>query len=107
MIETVARIYVFDAGYDTSRVVVADLSLTSARYDTPAARRSFTEAVLESVSRIPSARAAFARTVFFAGFGGEARRVVVEGAGEVAAGLSPPFFYAVKPGKFTHPGAAI
>ena len=107
MIKTVARIYVFDAGYDTSRVVVADLSLTSARYDTPAARRSFAEGVLEALSRIPSARAAFARTVFFGGFGGEARRVVVEGAGEVAPGLSPSFYYAVTPGYFDTLGVAM
>jgi len=107
MIKTVARIYVFDPGYDTSRVVVADLSLTSARYDAPAARRSFTEAVLESLSRIPSARAAFARTVFFAGFGGEARRVVVEGAGEVAPGLSPGFYQAVTPGYFSTLGVPL
>jgi predicted permease len=107
MIKTVARIYVFDAGYDTSRVVVADLSLTSARYDTPAARRSFTASVLESLSRIPSARAAFARTVFLAGFGGEARRVMVEGTGEVAPGLSPGFYYAVTPGYFATLGVSL
>ena len=107
MIKTVAQIYVFDAGYDTSRVVVADLSLTSARYDTPAARRSFTASVLESLSRIPSARAAFARTVFFAGFGGEARRVIVEGTAEVAPGLSPGFYYAVTPGYFGTLGVSL
>jgi putative ABC transport system permease protein len=107
MIKTVARIYVFDAGYDTSRVVVADLSLTSARYETPAARRSFTAAVLESLSRIPTAQAAFERTVFFAGFGAEARRVVIEGAGEVAPGLSPGFYHAVTPGYFATLGVAL
>jgi putative ABC transport system permease protein len=107
MIKTVARIYVFDAGYDTSRVVVADLSLTAARYDTPAARRSFTSAVLESLSRIPKAQAAFARTVFFAGFGAEARRVVIDGAGEVAPGLSPGFYHGVTPEYFSTLGVSL
>ena len=107
MIKTVARIYQFDAGYDTSRVVVADLSLSSARYDTPQARRALVAEVLGTLTRMPSARAAFARTIFFAGFGGESRRVVVEGAGEVAPGLSPGFYYAVTPGYFDTLGVPL
>jgi putative ABC transport system permease protein len=107
MIKTVARIYQFDAGYDTSRVVVADLSLSSARYDTPQARRAFVADVLGTLTRMPSARAAFSRPIFFAGFGGESRRVVVEGAGEVAPGLSPGFYHAVTPGYFDTLGVRL
>ena len=107
MIKTVARIYRFDPGYDTSRVVVADLSLTSARYDSVPARRAFVADVLASLSRVPGARPAFARTIFFAGFGGEPRRLLVEGEGEVAPGLSPGFYYAVTPGYLPALGVAL
>jgi predicted permease len=107
MIKTVLRTYAFEPGYDTSRVAVADLALTDARYDTSAARRVFVDGVLAALSRIPGTHAAISQTIFFAGFGGEARRVVVEGAGEAASGESPGFYYAVTPGYFAALGIPL
>jgi putative ABC transport system permease protein len=107
MIKTVLRTYAFEPGYDTSRVAVADLALTPTRYDTPAARRAFVDDVLTALSRIPGTHAAISQTIFFAGFGGEARRVVVEGAGEAAPGQSPGFYYAVTPAYFSALGIRV
>ena len=106
MIKTVLRTYAFEPGYDASRVAVADLTLTGARYDTPAARRIFVDGVLGALSRIPGTHAAISQTIFFAG-GGDARRVVVEGAGEAAAGESPGFYYAVTPAYFAALGIPV
>jgi putative ABC transport system permease protein len=107
MIKTVLRTYQFEPGYDTDRVVVADLSLTAERYKSAAARRVFAETVVELLSRVPQATAAVQRTIFFAGFGGEARRLIVEGQGEVAAGQSPGFYYAVTPAYFAALGIPL
>ena len=107
MIKTVLRTYAFEPGYDTSRVAVADLSLSDARYDTPEARRGFADGVLAALSRIPETNAAISHTIFFAGFGGEARRVVIEGAGEASPGESPSFYYAVTPAYFPALGIPV
>ncbi len=107
MVKTVLRTYAFEPGYDTSRVAVADLSLTPTRYDSPVARRAFVDAVLAALSRIPGTHAAISHAIFFAGFGGEARRVVVEGAGEAAPGQSPGFYYAVTPAYFSALGIRV
>jgi predicted permease len=107
MIKTVLRTYSFDVGYDASRVLVGDLTLSSIKYESAGARRAFAAALVESLERMPGVRAAVMRTVFFAGFGGEPRRVTVDGSGDAPAGASPSFYYAVTSGYFATLGIPI
>jgi putative ABC transport system permease protein len=107
MIKTVVRTYRFDVGYDPTRVLVADITLSGPRYAPPGARRAVATALVETLERIPGVRAAVSRTVFFAGFGGQPRRVMIDGVGEAPAGASPGFYYAVTPGYFATLGIPI
>ena len=107
MIRTVLRTYQFDVGYDPSRVLVGDITLNEAGYDSPRAIHAFATSLVESVERIPSVRAAVSRSIFFAGFGGQPQRLMVDGIGEAEAGASPGFYHAVTPGYFATLGVAV
>jgi predicted permease len=107
MTRTLVRAYQFDIGYDPSRLLVGDLTLNEARYDSPAAIRGFATSLVESLERMPSVRAAISHSIFFAGFGGQPRRLIIDGAGEAPAGASPGFYHAVTPGYFATLGVAI
>ena len=107
MIRTVLRTYQFDIGYDPSRVLVADITLSDTRYDSPGAIRTFASSLVESLERIPSVRAAVHRSIFFRGFGGQPARLMVDGIGEADASASPGFYHAVTPGYFATLGVAL
>jgi len=95
LIKTVSRTFQFDAGYDTSRVVVGDLNLEGPAYDEPGSVARAASAMLDRLSVRPGVRAAVAQTVFFAGFGAEPRRMSVDGMRVVPPGATPGFYYAV------------
>jgi predicted permease len=100
LIKSISRTFRFDPGYDAARVLEGDVSLADHRYESSAAVRSFVDTVLERLDRLPDARAAVSRTVFFRGFGAQSRRVQVEGVPAVPEGASPSFYFAVTPGYF-------
>lgn len=95
LIKTVARTFQFDAGYDTTKVVVGDLNLEGPAFENPGAITAVTSTILDSLHRRPDVRAAVSQTVFFAGFGAEPRRMLVEGLPDVPVGASPTFYFAV------------
>jgi predicted permease len=94
LIKTVARTFRFDAGFDTSKVVVGDLNLEGPAFASPRAITALTATLFERLDR-PGLTSAVSRTVFFAGFGAEARRMSAEGVDVVPAGASPRFYFAV------------
>ena len=99
LIKTVARTFRFDAGFDTSKVVVGDLNLEGPAFATPQAITTLTSTLLDRLDR-PGTSSAVSRTVFFAGFGAEARRMSVDGVDTVPAGASPRFYFAVSDAYF-------
>ena len=100
LVKTVAKTFAFDAGYDTSRLVVGDVPLAGPRYESPGQDRAFATAVIEHLDRVPGVRATVFRQVFFAGFGGTRQTVEVDGSTAVPDGASPSFYAAVTPGYF-------
>ena len=100
LIKTVARTFAFDAGYDAGRVLAGDLNLEGPAFAEPASVTAVSSAILDRLHHRPDVRAAVARTVFFAGFGGERRRISVEGIDAVPEGASPTFYFAVTNGYF-------
>ena len=100
MIKTVIRTFQFHADYDASRVLVGDLELADERYADEGKVRTFAAGLIERLTRIPRVRVALSRTVFFAGFGAEPRRMAIEGASDVPPGASPSFYFAVTPDYF-------
>jgi MacB-like periplasmic core domain len=100
MIKTVVRTFQVHTDYDASRVLVGDLELADPRYDDEGNVRTFASELLEQLKRIPGVRVSVSRTVFFAGFGAEPRRMTVDGLGEVPAAASPHFYFAVTPEYF-------
>ena len=107
LVKTVAKTFGFDAGYDTSRVVVGDVPLSGPRYESSGQDRAFASTVVERLERVPGIRAAVLRHVFFAGFGGTRRTIEVEGMSQVPEGASPSFYAAVTPAYFTVYGARM
>ena len=97
---TVATTFSFDAGYDTSRVVVGDVPLAGPRYETPGQDAVFAMNVVDRLERLPGVHATVFRHVFFAGFGGTRRTIDVEGLSRVPDGASPTFYAAVTPSYF-------
>jgi putative ABC transport system permease protein len=104
LIKTVATRFDTDQGYDTSRVLAGDLSLADRRYEDLGQVRAFADRLLEQVRRLPGVRAGVSRTIFFRGFGGQPRRVAVEGLDDVPDDASPSFYRAVTPGYFAMMG---
>jgi predicted permease len=100
LIKTVIRTFQFDAGYDTSRVLVGDVELSGPRYRDSPQVLAFSAGVIERLERIPGVRAAVNRTQFFRGFGSQANRVTVEGLAIVPEDASPSFYHAVTAGYF-------
>ena len=100
LIKTATRAWSFDVGYDTSRVVVADVELAGRRYEDPAQVTAFVAGVLERLQRVPGVHAAMSRTVFFRRFGATEHRISVEGMSDVPQDASPSFYYAVTPAYF-------
>jgi putative ABC transport system permease protein len=107
LIKTATRAWSFDVGYDTSRVVVADVDLAGRRYEDPAQVTAFVAGVLERLQRLPGVQAAISRTVFFRGFGATERRISVEGMPDVPQDGSPSFYYAVTPAYFQALGVSL
>ena len=106
LVKTLAKTFAFDAGYDTSRVVVGDIPLSGPRYQSPGQDRAFAAAVIERLEQAPGVRVAVLRHVFFAGFGGARRTIEVEGMTQVPEGASPSFYVAVTPAYFSVYGVA-
>ena len=100
LLKTVATTFSFNAGYDTTRVVVGDVPLSGPRYEARGQDVIFATAVADHLERQPGVRATVFRHVFFAGFGGTRRTVDVEGLANVPEGASPSFYAAVTPSYF-------
>ena len=94
LIKTVVRTFDFDAGYDTSRVLVGDLNLEGPAYEAPSSIEQTASTILERIPRRDGIRAALSRTVFFRGFGATPRRMWFDG-GEAPEPASPSFYFAV------------
>jgi putative ABC transport system permease protein len=107
LIKAVSRTVRFDPGYDATRVLEGDLSLSDRRYNDPRAITTFVAGVLERLGRLPHVRAGVSRTVFFRGFGARARQVAAEGRPILPEGASPSFYFAVTPGYFRMLGMRI
>lgn len=107
LIKTVSQTFAYDPGYDAARVLVGDLDLAGARYRDTRQVAALADGVIERLERIPGARAAVTRTIFFGGFGGRRRLISVEGLSAVPEGGSPTFYYAVTPGYFRALGVAM
>ena len=101
LVKTVAKTVAFDAGYDTSRVVLGDVPLAGPRYQSAGQDRAFATAVIERLAHLPGVRVAVLRQVFFAGFGGVRRTIEVEEMPQVPDGASPSFYAAVTPAYFS------
>jgi predicted permease len=100
LMKTVTRTFTVTLSYDPSRVLVGDLELADRRYEDVGRIRGFADAILERLDRIDGVRSGLSRQVFFAGFGGERRRMEVEGSRGIPDGASPSFYYAVTPDYF-------
>ena len=107
LIKTVVRSVRFDPGFDTGRILEGDVSLPALKYSTPSSINAFVNAVREQLGRIPGARVGVQSFVFFRGFGGQSRRLLVEGLTNVPDDASPSFYFAVTPGFFRMLGAAV
>jgi predicted permease len=95
LIKTVVRTFRFDAGYDTAKVVAGDLNLEGPAFAAPGAIRTVATSVLERLHARPGVQAALSQTVFFRGFGSQARQMNVEGIPSVPADASPTFYFRV------------
>jgi putative ABC transport system permease protein len=100
-VKTVIRAFAAAVTYDPSHVLVGDIELADPRYEDPARIRLFADGVRERMARIQGVRAAVSRQVFFAGFGGQPRRIEIEDSAGVPDGVSPAFYYAVTPEYFS------
>ena len=107
LVRTTIRTFQFDAGFDASRVLAGDVHLSAVRYDESRQILLFTDGVVERLERIPGARAAVNRAVFFRGFAADARTITVEGLASVPADASPSFYHAVSSGYFRTLGVPI
>jgi putative ABC transport system permease protein len=100
LVKTVIRTFAVTLTYDPSRVLVGDIELADRRYEDPGRIRLFADGIRERLARMEGVRSAVSRRVFFAGFGGQAQRIEVEGSRAIPEGASPSFYYAVTPDYF-------
>jgi predicted permease len=100
LIKTVVRTFRIDAGYDTTKVVAGDLNLEGPAFASAGAIRSVATSILERLHARPGVKAAFSETVFFRGFGADARQMTVEGLPPLAGDASPTFYFRVTEGYF-------
>jgi putative ABC transport system permease protein len=100
LVKTVIRTFAVTLTYDPSRVLVGDIELADRRYEDPGRIRLFADGIRERLARMEGVRSAVSRQAFFAGFGGQARRIEVEGRRAIPEGASPSFYYAVTPDYF-------
>jgi putative ABC transport system permease protein len=108
MIRTFLRLGTRPAGWAApANTLLADLVLLETRYDDPGQLRTLVGDVLDRLERTTDATVAVSHTAFFAGFGGEDRRISVEGGRDVSAGGSPRFYSLVTPGFFDAQGLRL
>jgi hypothetical protein len=77
LVKTVIRTFAVTLTYDPSRVLVGDIELADRRYEDPGRIRLFADGIRERLARMEGVRSAVSRQAFFAGFGGQARRIEV------------------------------